>query len=353
MPRMGRRRTRNLGLPPHMRQAGKAFYYDTQARPRKWIPLGSDYAKALAAWARLEGRPVPVQAETFAALAKWYRQKFGKPAADGTFELPRDTERDLAAVELVFGASPFETITPADVKTYLTGRMSRKRLKEGEQPQPAPVRANREIARLSHAINAAREHGLTSMANPCTGVTRNGEAGRTRYPEHEEFDAVYEAGDALLRDAMDLLYFTGQRPGDTVKTMRRHIVDGALRVRQAKTGTMVPIEVSGELKEAIDRMLSRPRAAVSAYLIADANGQPLTYWQLERRWAAARAAAAAKMPSVADLQMRDLRGKAATDADDLAHAQALLGHKTRAMTEKYVKARAGTRVKPISRRKKA
>lgn len=350
MRRMGRRRTRNHGLPPHLAQKGRSFYYVTNGA-RRWIPLGSDYALALAQWARLEGKPVPVQSRTFAALARWYREKFGKAAADGTFELLRETERDLAAVELVFGPSPFETITPADVKTYLTGRMSRKRLKDGEVARPAPTRANREIARLSHAINMAREHGLTNMPNPCTGVTRNAEAGRTRYAEDQEVDAIYEAGDDLLRDAMDLLYFTGQRPGDTVRTMRRHIVDGVLRVRQSKTGTMVPILVEGDLAAAIERMLGRSRKAVSAYLIADVNGQPLTYWMLERRWREARAAAATKMPSVADLQMRDIRGKAATDVGDLAHAQALLGHKTRAMTEKYVKQRAGTRVKPLSRRR--
>jgi hypothetical protein len=58
------------------------------------------------------------------------------------------------------------------------------------------------------------------------------------------------------------------------------------------------------------------------------------------------------MPSVADIQMRDIRGKAATDVEDLAHAQALLGHTTRAMTEKYVKQRAGERVAPARRKAK-
>ena len=32
---------------------------------------------------------------------------------------------------------------------------------------------------------------------------------------------------------------------------------------------------------------------------------------------------------------------------DLAHSQTLLGHKNRDMTEHYVKARAGARVKPL------
>src|SRR5690348_15402596 len=52
---MGRRRTKDLDLPPRMRRAGAAFYYDAGGKPRKWIPLGSDKAKALARWAELRG----------------------------------------------------------------------------------------------------------------------------------------------------------------------------------------------------------------------------------------------------------------------------------------------------------
>ena len=47
------------------------------------------------------------------------------------------------------------------------------------------------------------------------------------------------------------------------------------------------------------------------------------------------------------LQFRDIRAKAATDTGDLAHAQMLLGHKRREMTEHYVKRRTGARVKPL------
>ncbi len=46
-------------------------------------------------------------------------------------------------------------------------------------------------------------------------------------------------------------------------------------------------------------------------------------------------------------QFRDIRAKAATDTGDLAHSQKLLAHKNRDMTEHYVKARIGERVKPL------
>lgn len=91
----------------------------------------------------------------------------------------------------------------------------------------------------------------------------------------------------------------------------------------------------------ITRINERPRRATSAFLIQDENGQPLTQGTLRSRFDKARTLAKV------DFQFRDIRAKAATDTDDLAHSQKLLGHKNRDMTEHYVKARAGSRVKPL------
>ncbi|HJV51413.1 MAG TPA: hypothetical protein VJ652_08140 [Noviherbaspirillum sp.] len=48
-------------------------------------------------------------------------------------------------------------------------------------------------------------------------------------------------------------------------------------------------------------------------------------------------------------QFRDLRAKAATDTDDLAHAQRLLGHKNRSTTEIYTRERKGDLVRPLQK----
>ena len=48
-------------------------------------------------------------------------------------------------------------------------------------------------------------------------------------------------------------------------------------------------------------------------------------------------------------QFRDIRAKAATDFDDLAAAQRLLGHKTRGMTEHYTRDRKGQLVDPLDK----
>ena len=96
-----------------------------------------------------------------------------------------------------------------------------------------------------------------------------------------------------------------------------------------------------ELASTIARINERPRKAISGYLIQDESSQPLTQGALRSRFDKARTLAKV------DFQFRDIRAKAATDTGDLAHSQSLLGHKNREMTEHYVKARTGARVKPL------
>jgi integrase len=52
----------------------------------------------------------------------------------------------------------------------------------------------------------------------------------------------------------------------------------------------------------------------------------------------------------ADIIFHDIRAKAATDAGDMGvDAQTLLGHKHRAMTEGYIKARQIDKVTPLKK----
>ena len=145
----------------------------------------------------------------------------------------------------------------------------------------------------------------------------------------------------MVIDAMDLALLTGQRPADVLKLKRTDIRDGALWIVQNKTGQRLGVGVIGELDAVIARIIERPHRAISAYLIQDENGQPLTKFALRTRFNKARTLAKV------DSQFRDIRAKAATDTGDLAHSQNLLGHKNREMTEHYVKARMGARVKPL------
>jgi len=261
------------------------------------------------------------------ALGKPYRREIFKTKAPTT---QLKNEGELSNLEAVFGDVPIDAIKPHHVRRYLDIR-----------GQKAKVSANRERALLSHVFNCAREWGYTDAANPCAGVKGHREAGRDRYVEDSEYKAVWEKAHFTVQDAMDIAYLTGQRPGDVIRIMRADIKEGALWFTQRKTGKKLRITIEGELQALIDRILSRSRKATGLTLIQDENGQPLTYAALRSRFDAARDAAKVTF------QFRDLRAKAATDLENLAHAQKLLGHKTRAMTEHYTRNRKGEKVRPL------
>ena len=139
-------------------------------------------------------------------------------------------------------------------------------------------------------------------------------------------DAYFDAGsDVHFRD-LDVLAI-GPVVAVATQTSATAATTSTMRVRSTRTPSAVA-EAS-------------PRKAISAFLIQDENGQPFTYWMLRNRFDEAREAAGATF------QFRDIRAKAATDTGDLGHAQKLLGHANRDMTEHYTRDRKGERIKPL------
>lgn len=145
---------------------------------------------------------------------------------------------------------------------------------------------------------------------------------------------------------MDLALYTGQRPADVLKISVSDITNGMLSISQNKTGKKLRISIEGELAEVVARIMAKPRNLKNPALLQDPNGQKLTYFALRSRFDKAREKAGVSF------QFRDLRAKAATDTEDLAHAQKLLGHKNRSTTEIYTRERKGELVQPLQRSKR-
>lgn len=324
---MGRRRESNFDDPPRFHRKGKVWYHVSGAMPRIWTKLSNDRAEALRLWAQREGVREDDSTKLFSVVARRYIKEVFPTKAIAT---RRDNEKELANLLKVFAHMPIDAIAPMHIRGYMDIR-----------GQVAKVRANREKALFSHIFNKAREWGFTATQNPCQGVKGFKETGRSRYITDVEFDQVKAHAHFTVIDAMDLALLTGQRPADVLKLKRTDIRDGALWIVQNKTGARLGIEITGELAAIITKINERPRRAISAYLIQDENGQPLTSGALRSRFDKARTLAKV------DFQFRDIRAKAATDTGDLAHSQTLLGHKNRDMTEHYVKSRMGERVKPL------
>ncbi len=201
--------------------------------------------------------------------------------------------------------APLETIEPLHASQYLTWRRA------------APVWANREKALLSATWNYTWDKGCTSLASPYAGIKGDKETGRDTYVEDALFKRVRDKADVVLQDTMDLAYLTGQQMTDTLLMNERDVRDGRFCVLQGRTKAKRRIEITGELKVLIDRIMSRKseHRVRSTRLIVTEDGTPMTVAMLRRRFDLAREAAG--VPK-AEFQMRDLRAKAGTDKADPA-----------------------------------
>jgi integrase len=307
------------------------YYHVTTTVPRKWTPLGDDLNEARRQWAELECEEVSPDDKTFRVIGNRYMREVLPTLRPHT---QRDYTQYFKLLDAVFGEVNIDQIRPFDVAEYMRVR--------GET---AKVRANREKALFSTIFNHARMWGYTDKTNPCIGIKGHKEKSRDRYVSDEEYAAVWACAHPTVQDAMDLALCTGQRPADVLKFDVTDISDGSLSLTQNKTGKKLRITIEGELAEVIARIMAKPRDKVNKALLQDPDGQRLSYFALRSRFDKARDKARVSF------QFRDLRAKAATDAEDLAHAQSLLGHKSRSTTEIYTRDRKGDRVRPLSRLK--
>lgn len=345
-------------LPPRMLRRTKklasgrvwvGYYYNTRDANGRRIEmaLGSNLNEAKRKWAELECRPAPTETGLMAYVFQRYEREIVPLRAPAT---QRDYTANLRQLSKVFGTAPIDAITPQHVAQY--------RDKRG-----AKVRANRELALLSHVFNLAREWGFTSKDNPVRGVRKNREAPRDFYVDEQVWSAVYACAPVELQDAMDLNYLSGQRPADVLKMSVTDIKEGALEVRQGKTNKRLRILLDladgsrTELGLLLDQIRARPRKVSSLFLVSTPAGVPLNRWTLRVRFDAARKAAAnaaekdggldgaALAERIRKFQFRDIRPRAASDIGDLAQASKLLGHTEQQITRKVYR-RVGETVKP-------
>lgn len=340
---MGRKPTVHLNLPTRMRARARGnkvhYYYDAGGKPRKEIPLGSDYALAVKKWTELQvDQLMPETHLTFRKVAERYVREVMPGKAHRT---QSDNLVELGFLYQFFDNPPamLDSIRPIHVRQYMDWR-----------GKTAKVRANREKALFSHIWNMARDWGYTDLPNPCAGIKGYSEKGRKEiYIEEATFSAVHTAASQPLRDAMDLAYLTGQRPADVLKMNETDIRDGVLHIAQRKTGQKLRISIEGEFAELLEHIAKRKEAHPirNLALVVDDTGQRLSYSTLRAHFDRAREAAGIEK---ADFQFRDLRAKAATDkaesTGDIRQAQKLLAHTTIGMTEHYTRQRRGEKVSP-------
>lgn len=315
-------------------KAGQVWTWWTYDQ-RPWGPeisLGSDYAKAIEQWTLLHLKKPLTIGRVQEAIDRWRKDVL--PGYENA-ETRKSYAKQLLRVEAVFGQMAWHEITLPVLRMYLDKRS-------------AKVQGNRELAVLSIVWGKARLWGMTELQWPAAGVKdwKNPEQGREFEVTDELFAAVYQFGDQVLKDAMDIATATGMRLGD-VRTVRMP-VDGKLRFRAGKTGKWAYFTVSES--PVLTALIERRGNADSVMLLTTHTGRQVSESMLRSRYDKARREAAAAFPALAEdiraMYLRDTRKRAADLAEDMDAASRLLQHSSKKVTADHYRTKA-TKLKAV------
>ncbi|MEY2689499.1 MAG: hypothetical protein RL375_3698 [Pseudomonadota bacterium] len=326
-------------------KSGNTYYYfDTGQKPRREIPLGNDYVIAVRKWTELiGGEETAAPVSDFEALARKYEREQIPLKAKSTQATNRS---DLKLLRQFFcdpTPAPLDQIKPTHIKAMLRWKADQ------------PTTANRLKRLFSHMFNMAREWGYTEATNPVAGIKGYELPKRQVYVSDAVYRAVWQCASQPLRDAMDLAYLTGQRPGDVLKFSEHQIQDGVFVIAaQAKTGKPLRIRIEGEFGALMERIAARKAGhrVWSTALAVNMHGMAMSKQVLRNHFELARTAAAVQFPKLAaeisQMWFYDLRAKAADDVSDDRGDQAaadLLGHENVRTTQRHY-LRRGKQVGP-------
>ncbi|HEJ9180347.1 tyrosine-type recombinase/integrase [Serratia marcescens] len=215
-----------------------------------------------------------------------------------------------------------------------------------EQGKKATAGKMRQI--LNDAFNEAiaagvlKENPVTPTKAPANKVQRS----RLIISEYRQILAEVGDSEPWVKNMFDLALVTGQRREDLAAMKFRDIHDGFLWVEQIKTGARVSLPLSLSIPEenlVLEEVISRCRSSgvVSKYLLHTTRGTTkgcgLKPGTLSKGFSTARDRTdlkwQGKEPSLHEI--RSLSTRLYTDLYGKEVAQAIMGHKTAAMTDLY------------------
>jgi integrase len=320
---LGRKRTRNFDLPPHMAMKGERYYYVCNGKPRVWIPLGTDRARALRLWAEHEAGPQV--GLSVGDLVQRYIDRQSDDLAPGSIKQYRSFQRAIAQAFPI----PAGQLTAQHVAIWRD--LPKQRARKGYVTGC--------IAVLRSAFLLGAEQGL------CVPLVVRGwtMAPRDRYLTDEEYIAIRERAPEWLQIAMDLGYLTAARRSDLLALRWDALTGTHLTMRQQKTGQRMSFTITTDMSSVLAR--AKQRRVLGLTVIARPSGKPMTVGALGAAWRSA-----CKEAGVV-AQFRDIRAKAATDAKKGGQDyQTLLGHANPAMSERYIKRREAVIAEPVRRK---
>lgn len=193
-------------------------------------------------------------APTVASLAEIYQ------ASDEFTRRPENTQKayriTFKKIVAAFGEFPLDRLTRKEVYFFI-------------DKIPGAASRNLFVAVLGVLFRYARQRELTE-ANPVKDIPR------AKTGEHEPWpgsllNAAIASDDDLVRLAVHLLYFSGQRLGDTVALRWSDVRSPHIALRQEKTGKALLIRMHTDLVAELERT---PKRGMT--IIADSDGRPIS-----------------------------------------------------------------------------
>lgn len=305
-----RPRTKHPTLPRYV-QFRHGGYYLTKGG--KWVLLGRVLSDALLRYKEL----IQPAAEGMAGLIDSALADHASRIADATIE-----QYKVAGEKLKIGLDEFrpEQVQPKDIAQVK------------RELRSTPYMANRVLSVARIVFDYAVEEQLID-SNPALGIKRFREPGRDRLITLDEFMAIRDKAVPRLQSAMDLMFLTGQRVVDVLQIRLADIREEGIFFRQRKTDAKLVVAWTPELTAVVKQAKSLIRGVSGMTLLQGRHGKPVDYRSILYSWNRA-----CELAGIEDAQQRDVRAMSATMARAQGvDATALLGHKSKAMTDRYLR----------------
>lgn len=205
-------------------------------------------------------------------LARYYRS--ADFAAAGTADTRKTRRGILEGFRADFGNDQAGDFTFEHIEAILLSKTEKRVNDKGREVggQVAARNLRKQLRRLFAFIEKAKG----AETNPVEDAKRVGKARIKGYhPWTEAEIAQYQARHPFgtkARLALEVILWTGQRRGDARLFGPRHLKDGKINYRAAKTGADLWLRVTKDLKRAIDAM---PSVGITSYVVTD-YGKPFT-----------------------------------------------------------------------------
>lgn len=296
---------------PRLRQQGPRYYYDHGGKPRKWEPLGKDWAKVLTRYQELQNGQCKSGGNIGWLIDRFLATRTG--LAENTLTNYRKSAK---VINSVFLDCPIEDLRRGHVLDFI-------------DHYPSKQMARNAVLFLKMVLSYGVDRELLKL-NPLEGLRLKGQSHRDRYLTDEEFMAVRAHLQPVYQVAADLAYQFALRVSGVVALKFSHIKDGVLSFHPKKSKRPISYRVDDEAEAVLERARKLPGAVRGLTVICDRHGKPIKAEAVSRAFAVA--AKAAKIPNA---RFHDIRAKSASD--EASTAQGRLGHTDAKTTAGYLR----------------